>query len=557
MLRERALLTGGLSFAISDPQRDDDPLVWVNPAFQRLTGYEPTEAVGRNCRFLQGPDTDPQAVSRVSVALAAGRSITEVLLNYRKDGTPFWNQVSISPVHDDAGKLVNFVGVQSDVTDRMLVEHEHRMALVTAEEARNDQRLLTEATTWMTEALNVPDAAERLSRAVVPALADYCCVDLITEPATGMANRLAAHHRDPAKVEALYQLAGQLDMRVGGSDPVSQVLTTGQPRLLAEMPARPTIRVRDEQETLRLYQELRPRSAVLVPLLARNRVLGVLTLCSEEPCGRRYRQRDLYLVTDLAGKAALAIDNARLYAREHDAAETLQLSLLPTVGDVPGLSAAARYLVGADDVQVGGDWYDLFALPDGAVGLAVGDVVGHDLAAAAAMGQLRAVLRSFAWEGLRPGAVLERCDQLVQSLEMASMATALYARLELAAPDGVRCLAYSNAGHPPPVLREPDGSTRFLPDGFAPLLGAVGGVVRSAAQVHCRPGSQLLFYTDGLIDLPGHNADVRQQRLREIVRAAPAGIPVEQLCDRVLAELAPTGAVHDDIALLAVLVEDT
>jgi hypothetical protein len=189
-------------------------------------------------------------------------------------------------------------------------------------------------------------------------------------------------------------------------------------------------------------------------------VLGALTLLTQHPYGRRYGPRDVHLAADLAGRAGLAVDNARLYETEHAAAVTLQRTLLPAVPDVAGLQIAARYLVGVDGNQVGGDWYDVLQLPDGAVGIAVGDVVGHDLRAAAAMGQLRGVVRSYAWGGDQPGSVLDRCDQLVQGLEMAAMATAVYARLDPPDPDGTRTLHYANAGHPTPLLLTPEGRGR-------------------------------------------------------------------------------------------------
>jgi len=128
LLRNRAVIATGCSFTVSDPGRPDNPLVWVNPSFTRLTGYGVEEATGRNCRFLQGSNTDRQAVERIGRALEEGRASTEVLLNYRKDGSAFWNELWISPVHDDAGRLVNFVGVQTDVTERVTVEHERRLA---------------------------------------------------------------------------------------------------------------------------------------------------------------------------------------------------------------------------------------------------------------------------------------------------------------------------------------------------------------------------------------------------------------------------------------------
>ena len=551
-LCDRALVATDVSFTISDPGESDHPLIWVNPAFTRLTGYSLDEATGRNCRYLQGPNTDRAVVARIGGALAGHQTVTETLLNYRKDGTAFWNQVALSPVTDANGEVVHYVGVQTDVTERIVVETERRAALATAEEARNDLRLLTDATTWMTEALDIAEAADRLTRAVVPSVADYCAVDLLDET-TGRTSRIAAYHRDPGQAAALREIGERIAPRMGGTDTISHVLTSGEPALLPDLPDRPAPQ---DPEVGRLYQQLRPRSAMLVPLRARGRILGVLTLCSEQPYGRRYGRRDLHLASDLAGKAALAMDNAQAYARMYEAAETLQLSLLPTVRHVDGVRAASRYLPGTDGDRVGGDWYDLLGLPDGATALAVGDVVGHDLRAAAAMGQLRGVLRSFAWEGLRSGAVLDRCDQLVQGLEMASMATALYARLEPARGGSLRRLSYSNAGHPPALLRRPSGTTEFLDANLSPLLGAVAGVGRTEASVTCPPGSILLLYTDGLTDLPGQDADLRQERLHEVVESVPDGADVEALCDRVLAELVPSGSPYDDVALLAVVVEE-
>jgi PAS domain S-box-containing protein len=550
-VRDRAVIATDLPFAISDPLADDNPLVWVNPSFTRLTGYTAEEAVGRNCRFLQGPNTDPRSVERIADALAERRPVTEVLLNYRKDGTAFWNQVSISPVYDGSGTLVNFVGVQADLTERVLVEHERQAALTAAEEARNDLRLLTEATTALASTLDVTDAARRLADLVVPALADFCFVDLLDEPSAGAARRAACAHRDEAEIESLFEHAERLRPRVGGSDAISYVLSGGPPALITDVAERPNL-LSDDGDVGELSGELRAHSAVVVPLRARGNVLGALTLCTERPFGRRYTRRDLELAADLAVRAGMAVDNARLYVLEHTAAETLQRSLLPELPTVAGLRLAARYLVGTGEAQVGGDWYDVLPLPDGAIGIAVGDVVGHDLRAAAAMGQLRGLLRSYAWEGLPPGRVLDRCDQLVQGLDMAAMATAIYARLESTAKKGrTRLLRYSNAGHPPPVLREPSGTTRFLDRERSALIGAVPPAGRVDAADECAPGSLLLLYTDGIIEVRGDDAEHRQRRLIDVVSSVADPADVEAVCDLVLDELVPA-TLQDDVALLAI-----
>lgn len=552
-LRDRAVLATEMSFTISDPQREDDPLAWVNPSFERLTGYSIEEAVGSNCRFLQGPNTDRASVRRIREALHDRRPITEVLLNYRRDGTAFWNQISISPVHDGAGELVNFVGVQSDVTERVIVEQERRAALADAEAARAQLRLLAEATTQMTAALDTADACRRLARIVVPELADLATVDLLDAPSAHTRQRMAVAARE-ADDETLLGRFGALH---GGRGEGTAAAASGRPYLISDMPEAGAEQYPDDPDAAEVYEQLRLRSALVVPLRARGRVLGTLTLYTQFPYGRRYSQRDLHLAADLAGRAGLAVDNARLYEVERAAAATLQHSLLPAVPDVPGLKIAARYLVGKDGNQVGGDWYDVLPLPDGHVGAAVGDVVGHDLSAAAAMGQLRGVLRSYAWGGDRPGSVLDRCDQLVQGLDIAAMATAVYAVLGPAAPDGSRELAYANAGHPPPLLREPDGTIVRLDGHHSPMLGAVpefgiaSGARRDEATVTCAPGSLLVFYTDGLTDIAGEDADERTELIERTVAGMAADAAPEDVVERTLEVCLPE-KLGDDVALLAI-----
>jgi serine phosphatase RsbU (regulator of sigma subunit) len=227
------------------------------------------------------------------------------------------------------------------------------------------------------------------------------------------------------------------------------------------------------------------------------------------------------------------------------------------VSDVEGVQVAARYLVGVDGNQVGGDWYDVLDLPDGALGLAIGDVAGHDLRAAAAMGQLRAVLRSYAWDGGHSGSVLDRCDQLVQGLEMAAMATAVYARVEPPAPDGGRILCYANAGHPAPLLVEPDGALVRLDEQRSPMIGAIRGLGRRAgpdraeAVRRCLPGTLLLLYTDGLTDVVGEDADERTALLERTLARLPPDAAADEVVDGVLEVCSPR-RLRDDVALLAV-----
>ncbi|CAA9398067.1 MAG: Serine phosphatase RsbU, regulator of sigma subunit [uncultured Quadrisphaera sp.] len=237
-------------------------------------------------------------------------------------------------------------------------------------------------------------------------------------------------------------------------------------------------------------------------------------------------------------------------AREHDVSSALQHALLPVLPRLPGVDCAARYHVGSRDAQVGGDWYDVFALPDGAIGLAIGDVMGHDIAAAAAMGQLRSVLRSYAYEGSSPSVVLDRLDRLVQDFEMAQLATAIYGRL-LLDPEGAT-LAFTNAGHLPPLVRTPDGAVSALERAPSPLIGAVppGAAHRGERVVALPPGSELLLYTDGLVETRERDLDDGMAVLTRSFAATDRGASTDAVCDALLAEMAAGG--QDDVAMLLV-----
>ncbi|MCW2776321.1 MAG: putative sensor protein [Frankiales bacterium] len=553
-VRDRAVIAAGLSFTISDPRQPDNPLVFVNPAFERTTGYSWEEVRGRNCRFLQGPDTSPEAVTAIREALVREEHAVITLLNYTKNGVPFWNELSLSPVYDGAGALTHFVGIQADVTDRVLGEQQQARNLVAERRARADAELaqsrlalLAQATSMLASTLDVDEALSRLAGLVVPRMADWCMVELVD----GDESRTVTKHADPDKQELLDRLPGLHGTERTEQSPVARVLATGQPMLVGEVTPELLAQLSEGDELARAYTDLGGRSGLVVPLRARRQVLGVLSLVSTQD-GRVYDEADLSMAADLARRAALAVDNARLYSREHAVAEQLQRSLLPQLPDVPGLDVAPAYLPGSTAAAVGGDWYDLFVLPDGVLGLAIGDVMGHDLQAAAAMGQLRSVLRSYAWQGSGPATVLDQLDQLVQGLHMAALATAVYGRLTL--PDGDRPgrLRFANAGHLPPVLRRPDGQTVLL-DGVPGLLvGAALGTHRDETEVEVPSGSVVVLCTDGLVERRGLDPDAGLERLRAAVERADA-TTAATLSSALLADLA-AGDLDDDVALLVVRV---
>jgi serine phosphatase RsbU (regulator of sigma subunit) len=247
----------------------------------------------------------------------------------------------------------------------------------------------------------------------------------------------------------------------------------------------------------------------------------------------------------------MAMDNVRLYQQEHTVAETLQRSLLPELPVIPGVTAAAQYLSASSAAEVGGDFYELLHLPDGSVGIAIGDVVGHDVTAAAAMGHLRGLLRACAWDATDddPGAILGRVDRLVQGLHVAPMATMAYGRADRPAADGEPWrLTLANAGHPPLLLRSVDGSVELLDGVTGLLIGVDAQHQRASITFELPVGSTVVAFTDGLIERPGEDLDAGIASLASRLAAAPADATPAELC---VHALGPAPDRRDDVAVIA------
>ena len=299
---------------------------------------------------------------------------------------------------------------------------------------------------------------------------------------------------------------------------------------------------------------------VAVPLLSGGRRLGSLSVAWLQP--RRFAADELDLLVAFAAQCAQALD--RIQTREteqlaHAAvqgmAEALQRSLLTEPPQPDELEIAVRYLPAASLAQVGGDWYDAFLLRDGRTALVIGDVTGHDRHAAAAMAQVRNVLRGIAHcRPDRPAGVLTALDRAIEDLDVGTLATAVLATVEQTEDDarrGLRVLRWSNAGHPPPLLIDPRGAVHVLERAPDLLLGVDPEAERVDHALALPPGSTVLFYTDGLIERRGVSLDAGLAWLTGVVTDG-ARLPLEQLCDRLLTELA--GSVEDDVALLALRV---
>jgi PAS domain S-box-containing protein len=809
-LREQALAASRGAIVITDPNEPDNPIVYANPTFERITGYSIEEAVGKNCRFLQGEDRDQPALEELRAAIREERECQVVLRNYKKDGILLWNELSISPVRDEEGNLVNFVGVLGDVSERkrteealqyqlgltrtitnnaadslflwdtegqvtfmnsaaeqtfgwsqeellgevlhdkmhhhypdgrpypisecplvrvfesgqtlrdhedlffhrdgspidvacshapivvdgritgavlvvrditerkkneeavkqsellyhtvieqateniFLVEvetrrivesnHTFQETLGYAEEElssmtlydivaadrksidvnirrvleqknpfvgerkyrrkdgslmdvevsastilRNNretlcvvahditerkkneetQRFLAEAGASLSSSLDYRTTLAKMARLAVPRLADWCAVDVTEED--GSIERLAVQHEDPQKLELAHKLQERYPPDPDLPQGVLRVVRSGQPEFHPEISDDVLVATARDAEHLRLIREIGFTSVIIVPLVARGRTLGAITLVSAES-GRRYGSADLKLAEELARRAGLAVDNARLYRDRSEVARTLQEGLLPPrLPEIPGVEVGLRYL-SAGQGEVGGDFYDLFDATgndkadssglSSSWGVVIGDVVGKGAEAAAELALARYTIRAATMHETRPSAVLADLNEIMlrqrRERDDHKFCTVAYARLETQgdAECGVR-ITVSRGGHPVPFLLKADGGIHKIGQpGRA--IGVFNNANLTEQEASLAPGDALVLYTDGVLEARSLNGTFYgEERFMSLLRSC-VGLDASTIAglieDAVLnfQEQVP----RDDIAVLVLRVSD-
>jgi PAS domain S-box-containing protein len=288
-------------------------------------------------------------------------------------------------------------------------------------------------------------------------------------------------------------------------------------------------------------------SLLAVPLVHGAEFIGSLQVGTLTR--RDFDDETVDLLMMAASRASLAIARTRLYERERRIAQQLQRSLLPSrLPDVPGVALAARYEPGGNGATVGGDWYDAIALPGGRVAVAIGDVVGRGIEAAATMGQMRSALRAIIMQADDSGAMAERLNRFALGIGDCVLTTVVLAIFE----PGTGRLRYTNAGHPPPLLLGPDGEARYLEDVPSPPMGVVEAPRYRQRTLQLAPGSSLLLYTDGLVEKPTEPLDVGLERLREAAHAAGPQAGADALCEQVIGALGGAAeAQADDVTMIA------
>ena len=423
-------------------------------------------------------------------------------------------------------------------------------AKLLASERRAHARVsvLAEASRVLGKSLELDSILQEFADLVVPNLADTFVADVIGDDGSLRRVALLADRRF---VDSAWETqAGPPDP--GNTDnPIIRAVATGRSELIEDAAGFPLNAAAADELYQEVLRRIDPATAVVAPLRHRGRVVGVFSIGTVRASGRRLGEQDLHLAEDLARRAAVAVENTSLYAKQRTAAETLQHALLPEeLPDLPGLSTAARYVAGGPGVQVGGDWYDAVMLRDGSVALAMGDVVGHGVAAASLMGQLKSALRAYSLDGCEPAAVLQKLNAMLHEFGPGDhMATLVYGRFD----PSTGVLRLANAGHPPPLVIAPDGSARFFDETSGIPLGALPRARYTEAVAALEPGSTLVFYTDGLVE---DRVTTLEEGMGRLFAAAVAHGDAElgALCDAVLRSVAeePEGSAgRDDMAILA------
>ncbi|OIK00507.1 histidine kinase [Streptomyces sp. MUSC 14] len=511
---------------------DDARLLLANDEAHRLLGL-PEDAERRSVLEL-GLDDETAAL------LASGRVATDEV-HLVKDRLLAINQRPTDLRGGPAGSVTTL----RDST-------ELRALSGRAEVARERLNMLYDAGVGIGTSLDVTRTAAELAELAVPRFADFATVDLFDavlhgeEPRPGTALRRAAG-AGVREGSPLYPVGEHI--RFVATSPQARSLTTGQSVVVPRLRDAPGWRAQNPERTDQVL-EFGIHSLITVPLRAGSLVLGVANFWrSEKP--EPFDSEELALAEELVARAAVSIDNARRYTREHSMAVTLQRSLLPrTLPEQGALDLAYRYLPAQSGV--GGDWFDVLPLSGARVALVVGDVVGHGLHAAATMGRLRTAVHNFSSLDLPPDELLGLLDELVGRIDQDETsadgsaaitgATCLYAVYD---PVSRRC-TLARAGHPPPAVVHPDGSVEFPEVPAGPPLG-LGGLPFETAELELAEDSRLVLYTDGLVEDRDRDIDEGLELLRDALSRTPDASP-EETCRMVLDRL--PARPSDDVALI-------
>jgi PAS domain S-box-containing protein len=514
--------------------------IYVNEAAVRLLGRDSVADVlsAEPGDLAKRFDIYDEHGARVSAEDMPGRKLVlgeaaEPLLTrsvVRETGQEYWLLTKATLAEDPDGGVLA-VNVIEDVTE--------------AKELEIRQRFLNEAGEILASSLDHDETLQAVAELAVPKLADWCGVEMLERD--GSTREVAVAHVDPEKIEFARRLRTLYPPDPDSETGVPGVIRSGRAELYAEIPEELIAESAQDAEHLALIMELTMRSVMIVPMVVGDRTIGAMTFVAAETVGN-YDEDDLAFAAGVARRAAVAVENSRLYTEQLKVAETLQKSLLPSrLPEVPGWSAAAVYRSGDKTTEVGGDFYDLFPVYDGLV-VVLGDITGKGVAAATLTAFARHTAKTAALLGMVPGSILQLINEALRGEPQLSLLTAVCAHF--AERDGEVTVTVASGGHPLPIVLRKGSAPKPI-GRYGTILGAPFAPEWEERTETLAPGDIVLFYTDGVTDTPGETDRFGDRRLLDFLATAPQD--PEQLVSAIDRELRDyqAGTVTDDTALLA------
>ncbi|MFZ0666981.1 MAG: GAF domain-containing SpoIIE family protein phosphatase [Acidimicrobiales bacterium] len=479
-----------------------------------------------------------------------------------------------APAFGEAGEYRGQIWFFRDDSELLTNEAQQAELQNRLKAAERFQGYLLRAMNALAGATGYIETVEKLAKVVLPVLGDLFMLDVVDE--RHRPTRIVVRHADPASQAAAARLLSEFAPDPEGLEPAIQVIRTGRTRWSSEM-SDAFLRATTQNEAhFKLVKQLGFSSYMSVPLFEEDRILGAATLVSSGS-GRVFTEEDVALVEVLAEPIAQVVSRGLSYDRQHGIAVTLQESLLPpTFPAVDGVLVAARYVPGTLGAEVGGDFYDMVRVANGVIGMMVGDVAGHDPAAAAAMGQVRSASRALAGNVSTPAQLIDVMRRSWDLIGVERMTTVVYVRLDPS--DGSLCLA--SAGHPPPILInrgvaivapvEPAPPFGVPPDAhvsFAtghsygnnsenteiPLVSETPHATGWAGRIE--PGGALVLYTDGLVERRDRPMQEGIALLSDLIEETWNGDP-DDLCEAIIHRFTVMEELSDDAALVVVSLEN-
>jgi PAS domain S-box-containing protein len=500
--------------SLADMQRRPPQSIFEDYIVQDEHGEELTMDKIPSVRLLAGEPAEPLVMRTIN----------------RSTGALRWQLLKSAPLHGADGQPVAAVTIIEDITRERIAElHD---------------RFLARATETLMSSLDYEETLRNVAWLAVPEIADWCAVELVDD--RGERQRVAVAHRDPDKLDLAERLRAYEPEELDPDRGVGRILRTGTSELYQDIPDEALAAAAVNDEHLGLLRSLGFRSVLLVPLTARGRTFGVMTLVTAESL-RRFDASDREFAEQLAGRAAVAVDNARLATSRRQTADTLQRSLLPdVVPPIAGWSVATLYRAAhpGEEIEVGGDFYDFYEGDGGWIAL-LGDVTGKGVEAAALTSLVRHGARFLSKYEHSPSRILVRLSEALSEQPSLWLCTAVCVRLE----HGRAVIA--SAGHPAPLVVRDDGRVREIGT-VGPILGAWTGEHPVEREVLIGADETLFLFTDGVLDALGEHDRFGAERLKRLL-SEHAGAPPDVLLRELEAGLDrfQVGAQADDTAALA------